>query len=80
MENRHSPSYTNLTDWDASQAKRRICFPYEYVRNITSKAIDHAFDDWDSWDEPQLSYLKPEVWIEPDPNHWWIEGFNGCMH
>jgi hypothetical protein len=54
-----------------TETKRRLYFPYEYIRNLMVEASKNAFDEWERWDEPS-SYQKPDIWAGNKPPVWWI--------
>jgi hypothetical protein len=54
-----------------TETKRRLYFPYEYIRDLMMESSSHAFDDWESRDEPP-PYQKIDVWAEKETQTWWI--------
>lgn len=47
-----------------ARPRRRLCFPYNYIRDVMISAAESAFNFWDT----------STSWNQSTPQPWWIEG------
>jgi hypothetical protein len=62
------PHYVNY--FDQSARTRRLCFPYEYVRQTVEDAIKSACD----WLDTSREFIERCSPNRPVPSCWWVDG------
>jgi hypothetical protein len=62
------PHYVNY--FDQSAHTRRLCFPYEYLRQTVEDAIKSACD----WLDTSREFIERCSLCRPVPPCWWVDG------